>query len=70
MSLKVKAVPIVAKDLKPGDLFSARGPEHWDHFQELYPGGIGQSVYIRTETATPPDQADDVIYKITIETED
>lgn len=61
--LIVKAKKIKAKNLKPGDLFSALGQEHWDinGYQ-----GVGQKIYFRTDTPTPEDQANDEIYKITL----
>ena len=60
-----------AKELKPGELFSAVGPEWWDHFDEYAPGAVGQKVYIRTAEPCPSDQAEDLVYRIEIEvTED
>lgn len=62
--MKITATKIKAHQLNAGDLFSTAGQDHWDNFGLLKE--LGQRVYIRTETPTPLDQADEDIYKITI----
>ena len=62
--MKITATQIKAKELKPGDLFSTAGQEYWD---KMSFGSLGEKVYIRTNTPTPIDQAEDEIYLITIE---
>lgn len=61
--MKIIAQRVLAKELRPGDLFSTAGPEYWD-VSRL--GIVGERVYIRMEEPTPPDQMDTVIYRITI----
>jgi len=66
MAVKIKARLVTARDLMPGDLFSAAGPSYWD--TALDKGSIGEMVYIRTRAH--PDRApdaNDVVYHITIE---
>lgn len=63
---RVTATPILGRDLRPGDLFSARGPEYWAGAMDKR--SIGESVYVRTNA--PADHApdgDETVYKITIE---
>lgn len=62
--MKIIATKIKAKELNAGDLFSIAGQDHWDNIGKL--GELGQRVFIRTETPTPPDQADEDIYRITV----
>lgn len=56
--MKIVAVPCKASELKPGDLFSAVGPEFWDQAHlgigPEGPGAIGVKVYIRTEVPYDP----------------
>lgn len=63
--MRINAIPIKAKDLRPGDLFSTGGPNYWDNYRKA--GVIGERVYIRTEEPTPPDQAEHQVYRIEIE---
>jgi len=64
----VRATPIKARDLKPGDLFSTAGPDYWD--TALNDLSVGERVYIRTNAPTPPEQADIDVYLITIDQSD
>lgn len=73
--MKITATKVTAKDLKPGELFSNMGQRYWD--AAASGGGeanvrsgiysVGERVYIRTDTPCPEDQAEDDIYRITIE---
>lgn len=67
--MRIKATPVKADDLEPGDLFSIGGPMYWDHFHEF--DSVGEKVYIRT--LTPTDKAVDPnawVYRIEIIKED
>jgi hypothetical protein len=66
--MKIIATPVKGKDLQPGDLFSVKGPEYWNYFEEK--GAIGEKVYIRTATpsSTAPDE-NEMVYRITIQKE-
>jgi hypothetical protein len=64
MQFRIRATPIAAKDLVPGDLFSTYGPSYWDSPPS---GSIGERVYIRTETpAANADDADSTVFRIEI----
>ena len=63
--MKINAVKIKAKDLKPGDLFSTASQLYWDHHKNHH--SIGERVYIRTEEPTPEDQKNEKIYRINIQ---
>jgi hypothetical protein len=66
--MKIKATPIKAIDLKPGDLFSTAGPSYWDHYQNRM--SIGERVYIRTCTsALDVDDSNETVFLIEIEKE-
>lgn len=52
-----------AEELKPGELFSTAGPAYWVSRDPL---ALGERVYIRTDAPTPPDQAHDEVYRITV----
>ena len=64
--MKIKAEEVLARDLKPGDLFSTVGPEYWAIAMDA--GSIGERVYIRTNIlageAPDPDLS---VFRITIE---
>lgn len=69
--MRIKATPIKASKLKPGDLFSARGSDYWDDFGKKRSGkkrSVGASVYIRThaDAESAPDPQT-IVYKIEIE---
>jgi hypothetical protein len=67
MMVRIKAEPVLGKDLKPGELFSTRGADYWDHFPTR--PSIGESVYIRT--AQPPyGDGDEPVFRITVVTEE
>jgi hypothetical protein len=63
--VSIKATPMKAGALKPGDLFSTYGPSYWNHFGSR--GSCGECVYIRTQMPSDdfPD-ADADIFKIEI----
>lgn len=73
--MKVIATKVKAEELKPGDLFSTMGQRYWNTAARgdgeasvrrgLY--SVGESVYIRTDTPCPKEQADNEVYRITIE---
>lgn len=63
--MKIKATPIKAEDLKPGDLFSNCGQVAWDLFL-VDKTAIAQKVYIRTDVPTPQDQKEVEVFKIEI----
>ena len=62
----IKVEPVIARDLKPGDLFSTEGNRYWNLAMDH--GSCGECVYIRTNTGADrfPD-ADSTVYRITIE---
>lgn len=69
MHVTIKAEPIKARELNPGDLFSTAGPEYWRFFGRL--GSIGERVYIRTSApASDASDADLTVYKITVQAND
>lgn len=63
MTMRFEAEPVKGKDLKPGDLFSTASQFYWDHRD---PSALGEKVYVRTEAPTPPEQAEDDIFRIAI----
>jgi hypothetical protein len=63
--VKITATQVKGSELKPGDLFSTASQSYWDHFSNRQ--SIGESVYIRTETPHDADDADTIVYRITIE---
>jgi len=66
MTVKFKAEPIKAGDLKPGDMFSTYGPSYWDSVDGKR--SVGERVYLRTNT--PASEASDdpniMVYQITV----
>ena len=62
--MKILAEEMLAKNLKPGDLFSSIGSTHWDNI-EIY-HSLGERVYIRTDEPSPKEQENEKIYKIII----
>ena len=64
--MRIKAQLVKGKDLKPGDLFSIQGDSYWQH---LNPLGVGEKVYIRTDTPCPLNQREMELYRIIIETD-
>lgn len=63
--MRIVAEPIKSGELEPGDLFSLRGPDYWDHIDRNLKA-VGEKVYIRTENPPPPGDDDTLVYKITI----
>jgi len=64
--VRIKAESILARDLRPGDLFSVYPQEYWDHAMQS--GSCGEKVYIRmTADADDFPDADTVVYRIAIE---
>jgi hypothetical protein len=61
--LKIPAEPLLAKELKPGDLFSTAGQFYWDHRQ---PDAVGEKVYLRTDAPCPKDQEEEEIHRIVV----
>lgn len=68
MKTAIKATPVKAGKLAPGDLFSTVGPEYWDHtsFGDGASLAVGERVYIRTNAPTPADQADHEVFLIEV----
>lgn len=66
--LRIIATPCLAEELKPGDLFSTRGPAYWDGFHDFY--SCGEALYVRTGVPAHnfPDP-DTVVFRITIQKE-
>lgn len=62
--MTIVATPVLAGQLKPGDLFSTAGPEYWLNERDLT--AVGERVFIRTEAPTPEDQRMEVVYRIEI----
>jgi hypothetical protein len=63
VSLIVECVAMPARDLKPGDLFSIRGPEYW--LPALHSGSVGEKVYVRTDTPATGREDDTPVYRLT-----
>lgn len=61
--MEIIAETVLAKDLRPGDLFSSEVDTHWAN---LDPACIGEKVYIRTAAPCPPGQANIEVGRITI----
>lgn len=59
MKVSIKAIPIVARDLQPGDLFSTEPQIYWDKM--MIGRGVGEMVYIRTNQPCP--DGDDVEFR-------
>lgn len=64
--MKVIATKVCCKDLRPGDLFSTAGQDYWSFFD---PRSLGERAYIRTGAQCPPSQAEDEIFRLTVERE-
>jgi hypothetical protein len=65
--MKIKAIPVRAEDLKPGELFSTAGPEYWDSIDDRE--SLGERAYIRTNTPCPADQKFVMVSRLEIEEE-
>jgi hypothetical protein len=66
--MKIKAIQVTGRDLKPGDLFSTRGPEYWDNYRQRL--SLAEKVWLRTETPSSfADDADAIVYRIEIDCE-
>jgi hypothetical protein len=64
--MTIKATPIVARNLKPGDLFSTLGAEYWDHIDVS--GSCGEKLYVRTNAPTHDSQhPEDIVYLIEVQ---
>jgi hypothetical protein len=59
----VDAEPVLARELRAGDLFSTAGPSYW---RQTPLGALGERVYIRTHEPCPAEQADELVYRLTI----
>ena len=63
--MKVIAEKVVAKELEPGDLFSAAGPEYWNNIDGKL--SVGEKAYIRTNTPSlEAVDADSYVYRLAI----
>ena len=66
--MKIKTELVKGKDLKPGDLFSTRGDDYWQHLNSKILLSLGEKVYIRTEAPLPSiAEGEEQVYRITIE---
>lgn len=66
MALSFKCEEIVARDLKPGDLFSTSGSDYWN--RERPAGAVGERVYVRTDApAEASPDLNETVFRITIE---
>jgi hypothetical protein len=54
-----------AHEIEAGELFSIASQLEWDEFSKDEEA-IGQKVFIRTNSPCPPDQANDIVYRITV----
>jgi hypothetical protein len=64
--MRVIATPVIAKDLKPGELFSTAGPAWWGQI-DADALCVGQRVYIRTNAAAEnASDANEEVYRLTI----
>jgi hypothetical protein len=64
--MKIRAVEVTGRDLKPGDLFSTMGLLYWEYVDTRE--SIGERVYIRTNTpSVHAKDADAIVYRIEIE---
>ena len=64
--MKFKATKVKARELKPGDMFSTKGSEYWATADNDKPKSLGERVFLRTNIATPGDQAEKDIFKIEV----
>ena len=62
--ISIKAEAMLGGELKAGDLFSTADQEYWDG--ALEGPSIGERVYIRTNSPTPPQEAKVAIFRIAI----
>ena len=66
MGVKITAVQVLGRDLRPGDLFSTVGQDYWDTACNKF--SVGECVYVRTNTPTEMyKDGDEPIYRITLE---
>lgn len=66
MTVKVLVKEILAKDLRPGDLFTVMPQDYWDFAMNLK--GVGEAIYVRTNmTADAADDADAMVFRVLIE---
>lgn len=62
--MRVVATKVKGRELLPGDLFSVRGPDYWDHYDRL---SVGQKVWLRTEASADLfEDADEDVYRISV----
>ena len=66
--VSIKAEAMLGGELRPGDMFSTAGQEYWD--RALEGPSIGEQVYIRTNSPTPPQEAKVPIFRIVITEEE
>lgn len=59
---RLLVAPIIARDLKPGDLFSTKGSEYWRFFPNFL--GVGQGVYLRTADTRPTGDEHTTVYRL------
>lgn len=69
MAMIIKVEKVIAKDIKPGDLFSMAEMEHWNSVNQrtgdILP--LGEKVYIRTNAPTPDLDKDLEMVRLTVE---
>lgn len=67
--VSIKATPIIARDLQPGDLFSTANQRYWD--RSMSDKGVGEGIYVRTNLPTNnADDADTPLFKLEIQTQE
>lgn len=66
MTVIYRAERVLAEDLRPGDLFSNLGQHYWKNAGS----GVGEKVYIRTDTPVAEADIGIDIFRITIEVRD
>ena len=63
MAIRFIATKTTCEKVKPGEAFSAAGPEYWDNHN---PGSIGERVFLKTNAPCPEGDVGKEIYVITV----
>lgn len=63
MTVKIFVEEVIAKDLKPGDLFTSMPQNYWDYAMNRK--GVGEAVYIRTNVSSDnAGDEDTLVYRV------
>lgn len=62
--IRFKATEVNCEEIKPGDAFSNIGPDYWDHAASH---GLGERVYLRTNTPINPADVGQTTFRIEVE---